>query len=492
MRYLLALILLVPAAAQSAPVANLALSCPTESAIGQAGLDSCRGYAYQLPTIDRIVASGSNQTHFWRRAGDLVGADTVLVCTIPVEPGKYSSCRDAAGVRRTAFVRKDSIMGGGSVTVDKTGADYNDPVTAAQNAFAGDTWCVAPQWPSQPCVMAIGDGVFVLKETLNIPEGLVVAGAGKGATLLVADNGVETAVSSSGAVRISDLTIVNSKPGMARTTGLIAGGRDEQKLVQLHDVAIHVAAAAKNVAIVKRQWLELLDSEIAAVGPSSIGISNLDVEQSSVTLERSRVLAELAIEEDGSRGLLMRLVDSHLSGSVLILTEGVTLEIARSVVLGDVGAENEGVRFVITDSTIKGRVSNRSFGGHSLRITNSSVGGGILFGFGGIHVDGLTLQGELAVFGAQGTVVRSRISSAGTRAALSLGQDAGYASSIQLEHTFVEGVHAVDVGEDSELQSSSSILAGPVSGDAAAVLRCTDTLGADFELLSAACQPQSP
>ena len=128
----------------------------------------------------------------WRVFGDLIGADTVLVCTLPVEPGQYSSCRDASGVRRTALVRKDSIMAGGSVTVDKTGADYTDPVTAAQNAFAGDTWCVAPQWPAQPCVMAIGEGVFILHETLRIPEGLVVAGAGKGATMLVADNGVET------------------------------------------------------------------------------------------------------------------------------------------------------------------------------------------------------------------------------------------------------------------------------------------------------------
>ena len=38
--------------------------------------------------------------------------------------------------------------------------------------------------------------------------------------MLVADNGVETAVSSFGNVRISDLTIVNSQPGGARTTGL--------------------------------------------------------------------------------------------------------------------------------------------------------------------------------------------------------------------------------------------------------------------------------
>ena len=199
MRYLLTLALLVSAAAHSAPVPNLALTCSDENAIGQPQ-NACHGvWAYQVPTNASVVSSGSS--YVWRVFGDLIGADTVLVCTLPVEPGQYSSCRDAAGMRRTALVRKDSIVAGGSVTVDQTGADYTDPVTAAQNAFAGDTWCVAPQWPAQPCVMAIGDGVFVLHETLRIPEGLVVAGAGKGATMLVADNGVETAVSLSGNAR---------------------------------------------------------------------------------------------------------------------------------------------------------------------------------------------------------------------------------------------------------------------------------------------------
>ena len=134
--------------------------------------------------------------------------------------------------------------------MSKTGADYTDPVTAAQNAFAGDTWCVAPQWPAQPCVMAIGDGVFILHETLSIPEGLVVAGAGKGATMLVADNGVVTAVFLAAKARVSDLTIVNNQPGGARTIG-VAAGPPNQQVAELHGVEIHVAGAAKNTGVAK-------------------------------------------------------------------------------------------------------------------------------------------------------------------------------------------------------------------------------------------------
>ena len=47
---------------------------------------------------------------------------------------------------------------------------------------------------TSPASWQIGEGVFILSETLSIPEGLAVSGNGKGATMLVADNGVETAV----------------------------------------------------------------------------------------------------------------------------------------------------------------------------------------------------------------------------------------------------------------------------------------------------------
>ena len=97
----------LPSVAKSAPLANLVLACPDESAIGQ-DFDSCRGYEYELPTQQRIVFSPAR---LWSRASDLTASDLVLVCTIPVEPGAYSSCRDVAGLRRTAYVAKAFIDG---------------------------------------------------------------------------------------------------------------------------------------------------------------------------------------------------------------------------------------------------------------------------------------------------------------------------------------------------------------------------------------------
>jgi hypothetical protein len=492
MRYLLCALLLIGSAAQSAPLPNLALSCPDENAINQVALDACRGYVYQIPTNERIVVSPSLSSYFWRSAADLAASELVQVCTIPVEPGAYSSCRDAAGNRRTAFVRKDSIISGGrnSVTVSKGGGDYTDPVTAAKNAFSGDTWCVAPQWPLQPCVMAIGDGVFILRETLTILEGLAVSGNGKGDTMLVADNGVETAISSLGNIRFSDLTIVNSQPGRARTTGLNIRRPGPGAVLQLDNVAIHVSGAAQNVAVVRGGSVEILDSEITAVGQDTAGISAIPPPDlgTRVTLERSRVSAALALnDEQAAPGVVMRLVDAQIFGNIRFDAEGSPLEIVGSQIVGNVTATNDAVRVTIADSSIKGSVGAK----YSLGITNTSVDGGIGVSQGGATVDGLTLHGRFSVgepaFGGFATVVRSYISTESAAAAFSLTY-----GSVQLEQTFVQGALAVAVDARSRLQATSSVLAGPVSGSAGAVISCTDTYGADYELLNASCQPQVP
>ena len=70
-------------------------------------------------------------------------------------------------------------------------------------------------------------------------------------------------------------------------------------------------------------------------------------------------------------------------------------------------------------------------------------------------------------------------------------------SNVQLDQTFVQGTQAVVVDRElgsrqGQLEASSSVLAGAVSGSAGAVLSCADTYGADYELLNATCQPQTP
>ena len=78
MRTLAVLALLISATAHGAPLPNLVLSCPDASAIGKPGVDSCRGYTYQVPTSELIVSSGSTSANYWRKASDLSGAEMVM------------------------------------------------------------------------------------------------------------------------------------------------------------------------------------------------------------------------------------------------------------------------------------------------------------------------------------------------------------------------------------------------------------------------------
>jgi hypothetical protein len=176
-----------------------------------------------------------------------------------------------------------------------------------------------------------------------------------------------------------------------------------------------------------------------------------------------------------------------VSGRVFTTKESATIEIVGSEIVGNVTATNDAARITITDSSIKGSVGAK----YNLSITNTSVDGGIGVSQGGATVDGLTLHGRFSVgepaFGGGATVVRSYISSASAAAALSLTN-----GSVQLEQTFVQGALAVAADARSRLQATSSVLAGPVSGTAGAVISCTDTYGAGYEFLSASCQPQVP
>jgi hypothetical protein len=99
-------------AVHAAPAANLPLTCPDAAAIGQP-LNSCNFLSYQLPHPDQlIVLKGPSSAPLWSRAANVTSTETLAVCSLPVEPGTYSSCRDASGVRRIVFVAKSQVFPG--------------------------------------------------------------------------------------------------------------------------------------------------------------------------------------------------------------------------------------------------------------------------------------------------------------------------------------------------------------------------------------------
>jgi hypothetical protein len=247
------------------------------------------------------------------------------------------------------------------------------------------------------------------------------------------------------------------------------------------------------VAVVRSGSVEILDSEITAVGQDTAGfyaIPSADA-PTLVTVARSYVSAERAFDDpDNQSNVNVRVVDSRIFGNVVFDEEGNHVEIVGSEVVGNVFATNDSSHVFITDSTIKGRVGvghEPTFLGNDLKMTNTNVEGHVGFATGLATFDRVRIHGGLAMSNAQASIFGSHIVNSTTTTPALL-----VSAIVQLKQTFVQGPQALAVEANHRLEASSSVLAGPVSGPAGAVLSCTDTFGADYELLSASCQPQVP
>ena len=192
------------------------------------------------------------------------------VCTLPVEPGTYSSCRDAAGVRRYAFVPKSQIFpdsspppsggtGGNSpgsiAVVAATGGRYADPLAAAANADQGDAWCrrEGDDPARYPCVISIAPGVYELASTLIVPAHVSVIGHGP------------------------NMTVLTARPGVAVTVQLGFAGLDQTFDVALRDLAVEnrFGAGATSVAldIIDNSNVEVYNVRATASGASeNVGV----------------------------------------------------------------------------------------------------------------------------------------------------------------------------------------------------------------------------
>jgi hypothetical protein len=253
-------------AAQAAPIANLPLTCPNAGAIGQS---DCSGLVYRSPTPELIVLKGPSSAPTWARASTLASADTLAVCTLPVEPGTYSSCRDSSGVRRIAYVPKSTVFpdspppsggtGGSSprsiAVVAASGGHYTDPLAAAANADQGDAWCrSASDDPARhPCVISIAPGVYELASTLVVPARVAVIGYGPQMTVLTARPGVAATVQLGTAtldlsfdVALRDLTVENRFGAGGTSMALDVIDRSN---VEVHHVRATASGASDNIGV---------------------------------------------------------------------------------------------------------------------------------------------------------------------------------------------------------------------------------------------------
>ena len=194
--------------AQAAPVPNLPLTCPNAAAIGQT---NCSGLVYQLPNNDQLIVSkGPASAPTWARAASLASSETLGVCSLPVEPGTYSSCKDSSGARRIVYIPKSQVF---------TSSTPSPPPSSGAGARVLDL---------SRAVVISEPGVYVLNRDWRV-EG--VTGPAR-ALAIRADNvtldlqGFE--LSADGVLIDVDGSFVTVRNGRLRTSSaaIVGGGRD--------------------------------------------------------------------------------------------------------------------------------------------------------------------------------------------------------------------------------------------------------------------------
>jgi hypothetical protein len=218
----------------------------------------------------------------------------------------------------------------------------------------------------------------------------------------------------------------------------------------------------------------------------------------------------LALNEPLERGggaKIIRLFDSHIFGNVNFAynqppnLDDSVLEVVQSEIVGEVRAANQQGRVVITDSSIKGSFSSNccyfgEFLGSQSQVlfSHSSVEGAHVRALDTVF-DTVTVHGGLILDG--GFAGKASVRGSYIYFVDQVGAEPGALSvrtrAVRLEQTFVQGTPAVVVPGLMQLEVFSSVLLGPVLEPAAGTqISCTDTHGADYELLNATCQPQVP
>jgi hypothetical protein len=375
------------------------------------------------------------------------------------------------------------------VTVAKSGGDYENPVDAARNAYSGDNWCQSPA-DGRPCRINIAPGIFVLPETLVLDGLFVVTGAGKGQTLLVADNGVTVAVANAATgtgtfgTTLSNLSIVNHQPGADEATGFQMNNLN----AVLQGVAVSVAGAANGTGIGGTDSPELTDCDVTVTASqSTVGISAAV----SIDMQRTRVsatggaLRNTGLEYDFPEGGIFA-TDSNVvaaggleafavSGSAR-WTGGEVTAIADDRAVG-IGDRRDGVT-VVTGARVIARA-----GRDGTAITLSTIRGTQRI------VDSYLEGSQTGVWfmsqaGGLNELIRSQITG-GQIAIRSTMEETGAA---EISQVIARGAIAISIESDPMVVNiAGSVLAGQ-RNYGGSTMSCTDTYDENYEQLDSNCQ----
>jgi hypothetical protein len=385
-------------------------------------------------------------------------------------------------------------------TVGKSGAEYTDPVTAARNAYAGDTWCQSPT-VAAPCRIQVAQGVFILQETLSLPNLVSLAGAGKDITLLIARRGIEVAVATGlgGPSDIADLAIVNSQSSTSRAVGV-----DLENQCSLARVAIHVSGSVSPTAIDASSTagnVTVVDSAISAHGgQTAVGmrlagpdgqLRNLTVAATGGTLENigidnpnvfiATMLNVEALADGGNRAVAAQ-NRSHEDGNTPSITDSRFTARSNAVAIGLSMVNVAGGSVLRTRAFALGGTSGV---GASIGLDGPPQGSPIT-------IEGLVAAGNtvaLSVAGGRSQLLKGvHLTSEGT----ALRSEIDFATNTipVIEDSFLEAPVAIDIGNGFDDFIARHLTNVVLAGERRNIggLSCTEVYDENYDLLDASCR----
>jgi hypothetical protein len=295
-----------------------------------------------------------------------------------------------------AILSLGGVAADNDVTVALSGGDYPDPQSAADNAFAGDKWCVSPQ-PTKPCTIHVKAGIYT-KGSVALPAGLALIGEDRGSTILFGGVSLPSGL-------VSDLTLQGGGIGRSENPGV--GGAT---VIEVDRVSIN------------------LRNQVSAVGLTD-GFGSFTMADSQITaINTLPTLPLILFDCEGATGCTtVRVVHSQITGiapagGVAFSYSGdaqQALELEDTSVLMSgtpsmpaIDSSGQGLKVTINGGQINGEISG-AMGGDSLDIVDAVINGGIdWLESGSVTLEGATLNRGLAVGGSGSTpvsVMRSTI-----------------------------------------------------------------------------------
>ena len=251
----------------------------------------------------------------------------------------------------------------GEAHVALSGGDYSNPLEAIADL---PSWC-RPPTEFRECTLTIGPGTFELAETLAVPSGISLSGAGVGITRLIATDGLDVAVlvgDSEGAQNtVSDLTIENRTGSGTETVALRFFLIAQYAVNRIHAIAAGSGEVIAIDAARGEQGGTFTNVEAEALfGTEAVGIATAFAEIRDSTVRASNASSDnRAVTLDpGADGGRLKILGSEITArggqdalGIAAVSSDATVTIADTRIAAAIGANsNVGLAVGSVDNSV--------------------------------------------------------------------------------------------------------------------------------------------